>query len=547
MLPFQALFLACASCAQDPAPQIDWLALSRGLNEDVESLARVGVSVDLAHLGLEKLPAGELAREREKRECAELGAGWFEALWVLSRALGLEVAAAPDAFRTEFLHATLAPQPVAYFAARKALVFDEERCGDARVLRRGLLRELVLASEDQGGGLDAARAAFGASADARLVARACLEGRAELVARGLEHTLELAPPSALEQRLGAIPILARCGLLEAAREAPLAPQKRTRPASSEMLLHRPAKDEDLPTPVELPALEADSAVLLADQTMGEAGLRLVLSLSPFDPVRALEAAVGWDGDRLRVWRAGDSTYEFAWRIVFDRELDARQLEALLAGRVQGALARRGATLEWCWSTYAEHAGEIAARLARVAEPAARPESDARSTEKVEAELLAAQPRRDGAHWLLPERALQLELPPGWEPAFFQGQPLLYRGEASAGFRDNLAFREYALEAGTTPERALEEVKRSFAAAPAAQLLRAELVDAAAGRALLLEYTQQWSGRTLHQLELQLVGDARKLALTATILEARWKELGAGVEALLRSARRSARPGAEGPK
>ena len=547
MPPIQALFLACAPCAQDPAPQIDWLALSRGLNECVESLKRVGVPVDLAHLGLEKLPAGELARELAGLETQELGAGWFDSLWALSRALRLKVAATPDAFRTEFLHATLPARPVVYFPDRKALVFDEALCGDAALVRRALLRELALASEDQAGGLAAARAAFGTGSDARLVARACLEGRAELVARGLQHTLDLSAPSALEERLGGIPILSRCGLLEAARQAQLALEKRTRPASSEMLLHRPLKDEDRPSAVALAALEPASAVLLADETLGEAGLRLVLSLAPFDPVRALEAGLGWDGDRLRVWRVGDGTFEFAWRIVFDRELDARQLEALLSGRVEGALARRGATLEWCWSTYAEHAGEIAARLARVPEPEARPDSDARSTEALELELLAAQPHRVGVRWILPERGLALELPAGWEPSFFQGQALVYRGEAIEGFRDNLAFREYAIEADTTPERALEEVEKSFAAAPAAKLLRAELVEAAAGRAVLLEYTQAWSGRVLHQLELQLVGKARKLALTATILDARWPELGSGVEALLRAAQRVPPAGSEGPK
>ncbi len=543
-----ALALACAPLGQDPAPQIDWIALTRRLQEDAQTLARAGVKLDLARLQLEKLPPGELAKALAAREAEQNGAGWYEMLWVLARALGLRVAAAPDAFRDEFQHATLPAQAAWYLPARKSLVFDEARYTDDESFHRVLVRELVLASEDQDGSLATLRQSFGATSEGQLLARACIDGRAELIARGLTRTLELSPPSALEERLGGIPILQRCGLLEAARQESLPVEKRARPASSAQLLHRPHKDTQPPTEVALPALEPAASVLVREDTLGEAGLRLVLSLTTLDPLRALEAAVGWSGDRLRVWRIGTSVHEFAWRIAFDRELDAQQLESLLHGRVQGRVARPGATRVWSWESYEDHVAGIAERLAAVPEPAPRAASCASSTETIERELLAAQPHREGERWLLPERGLSLVLGAGWDPEFFQGQPILYHGAAADGFRDNVTFREYAVDAAATIERTRDEVQQSFAAAPNAKLLRAEIVEAAGEKALLLEYTQTLAGRALHQLELQLLGGGRKLALTGTMLEAHGKALGEPLLALLCSVKRLPRtPTAEVPK
>ena len=108
------------------------------------------------------------------------------------------------------------------------------------------------------------------------------------------------------------------------------------PASTEQLLHpdKRAADEQ---PLVLPPLPShllppgDWQLAAADR-QGELYLRWLISLATGDHPNATDAAAGWGGDRLELYRlAGASTPALAiWRIIFDD--DAEQAEATTAMR-----------------------------------------------------------------------------------------------------------------------------------------------------------------------------------------------------------------------
>jgi hypothetical protein len=125
------------------------------------------------------------------------------------------------------------------------------------------------------------------------------------------------------------------------------------PASTEQVLHpeRYAQPDD-PTPVVLPELKELSAAgyeLLREDTLGELEMGVYFSqaLSEED---ARRAADGWDGDRIRVYRAPQRPAAVVWLSVWDTEPDAEQA-ASAAERVlqrmgkdwqaHGSVTRRG--------------------------------------------------------------------------------------------------------------------------------------------------------------------------------------------------------------
>ena len=102
------------------------------------------------------------------------------------------------------------------------------------------------------------------------------------------------------------------------------------PASSEHILH-PDKyraGDDPPRDVVLPDIAAPGAngyedVVVSD-TLGEFVTSLVLDEYLDDADRSREAAGGWGGDALRVWRDGVGRQSFVWLTAWDSEDDARE-------------------------------------------------------------------------------------------------------------------------------------------------------------------------------------------------------------------------------
>lgn len=96
------------------------------------------------------------------------------------------------------------------------------------------------------------------------------------------------------------------------------------PESTEQIIH-PEKffgEKDEPQKITLPAQEG--LELIYENTMGEFQVEILLKYTA-DPIRAMRAAPGWDGDTYHVYRHGDSGAEFmVWALTFDTEKDARQ-------------------------------------------------------------------------------------------------------------------------------------------------------------------------------------------------------------------------------
>jgi hypothetical protein len=116
------------------------------------------------------------------------------------------------------------------------------------------------------------------------------------------------------------------------------------PASTEQVLHpeRYAPRPDAPTPVvlpELPQLSAAGYELVREDTLGELEMGVYLGQDlPED--QAKSAALGWDGDRIRVYRAKNRPAAVVWLSVWDSDSRAEQA----AGAAQRVVAMRGKEL-----------------------------------------------------------------------------------------------------------------------------------------------------------------------------------------------------------
>ena len=546
MLALLALLPLCvqqAPAAQAPAPAaaLDWAEVTRRFQADAAALKKSGTQLDLAAIKIQNLPPGDLAREIEQREVGFFGASWYEMLWALGGCLGLKVDATAQAFGASFVRISSGALPAWYLPSLKAIVIDEAQYTADSRFDRSMLQALALASLDQQpGGLAALH--LGTSTDELLTSRAWIEGRAGVLAKRAAGASVRGGLTAYEERTGGFALIDLAGQSEVARQELLPESARARPTTSSMLLQGRART---PAPIALDKLAPDGAELVREDTLGELGLRFVLSMGGAHPVRALEAGIGLAGDRLRLWKHGENEREFVWRLVFDRESDAAELEHLLQKLAKGTRARHGNVLDWSFSAKPEREAELAKLLAAVALPPAPSEADARFSAEMQDARLALQPHVQGERWLCPEFDLAWKLPEGCKPSFFQADVIVYLGVPDEGFRDNLTFREYGLPENATAEQVLEGARKSFAGLAGVKLLRSELVHPPAGAGVLVEYTQASSGREVHQLELQLVVPGRKQAVTATLLEKHWKAAGAGIEALLLATERASSPAATG--
>ncbi len=537
--------LLALSAPQQPArsPEVDWAELMRRFQADAAALQKAGAALDLGALKVEKLEPGELGREIGKRETTCFGAGWYEMLWVLGQAFGLQVDATPDVFQYKFQYMTAGSMPAWYIPTRKSIVIDTDQYTLDGRFDHALLHELGLASLDQQpGGLAALQR--GTNTDQLLCDRAWIGGRAELFAR---RAVGAGPRGALtpsEERTGVFAFVGLAGDAEVARQEALPEAERARPASGSALLH--GAQRAAPCAVALDGLEPAGTRLLREDELGELGLRFVLSMAGAHPVQAIEAGIGLRADKLRLWKAGERERAFAWRLVFANESDALELETLLGKLAKGTRTRHAQVLDWCFANRPELEAQIAAQLSALPPPPALGESEARAAAEYQATRMARQPHAQGERWLLPELDLAWKLPAAWMPTYFQADVIVYLGPPDEGFRDNLTFRQYALPPDATPEKVLEGVRKTFENAPGAKLVRAELDTVPAGRGVRLEYVQETAGKVLHQLELHLVVPGQKQTIIATVLEKHWKSTGPALEALLSATERIA-PAAPEPK
>lgn len=121
------------------------------------------------------------------------------------------------------------------------------------------------------------------------------------------------------------------------------------PSSTEVMLHPKKKGKDEPISVELATWDPKTPQVerVAEGCMGEAFLfSKLLSLS-MKPKEAFIAAAGWDGDIAHVYKNEEGDEVLLWRIVFDSDHDARQLERSISylGMSKNVM-KQGRIVDW---------------------------------------------------------------------------------------------------------------------------------------------------------------------------------------------------------
>jgi hypothetical protein len=418
LLAAAAWAMGGALCSSTPStPPSEPLAANdeeRAIQKLARQLRATGVTVDTAKL--------EVERKHRDAAVPDLGAQLelglrpqhVEVLWQL-RAI-LETTPpfrSVTSLREQAVAARLPEVRVYYAADRRAMVFVDAEQQDPPSLEAALAGGLVHAFYDQApGGLAELLYEPQGLLDGIRVRKCLLEGHArlaELYAR--RSTLDrldaqalaaLDPePRHLHATLADVPC--GCGAVylheryEQGGWGAVLRAVRTPLPSTEQLLHRAKVDQDFPVNVALPAWPEDeydapdplgTAKVVHEDVLGEQTIHRLLLERGDEPDQAFLAAVGWDGDRLRIYEHESGERVVVWRSVWDRELDAEQFAAAIAPKGIEPRAfrveRHGRVIDAVSTPGPEMATRLHAALsARVSEPAAQP-SDAASTAAIEA-------------------------------------------------------------------------------------------------------------------------------------------------------------------
>ena len=121
------------------------------------------------------------------------------------------------------------------------------------------------------------------------------------------------------------------------------------PASSEQILHPEKFQADEPSEVFLPVWKDNkfNAQLISDSQKGEAYLLSKLINLSLSSKEAFISSSGWDADRSQLYKMPNNQDILIWRLVFDRDEDAEQLETSLDKiNAVGKRFRNGSTIDW---------------------------------------------------------------------------------------------------------------------------------------------------------------------------------------------------------
>ncbi len=505
---------------QDPTP-MDWSALGRSMQATIERLAELGIEVDSSRVRVRSADEGELRRAIELENIAALGESWFELQRVLDLAVGRSVPAEASQYCSE-QHARMPVQAgLNYIAGMDQLLVHPTLVLSSEGYAQAMVRELYRAYDDQRQDVRDREKRVGTTAEAVLVARAWSHAHAEwAVSRALNIAVdERATP--LEERTASSALHARCGMQWLRTDAQAAI-----PQTSEQLLHCVEKGREPGTPIAPIPLEIEGLALLRDEQLGEIGLRMLLAQWGVEPVQALAAGIGWDGDRWALWIGKDGLRVLQARIVFDRELDARQWEAALKPLWKGALRCRGTAVDLVWSNKAELQRAAESALNNWAWDGQTEESKARSTEQLEARLLREQPTLENGTWRVPEQAFALSVGPGWSQAFEGGRVMLVRGE------ERLMVGTLPTPGPMSGAELLAAVEDTLKQAGTGVSGKAEALRVGNRDGVRLRYSRDEGGKKWFFAEVQVPGQRSKLVLTLRHSEA----VCDGCEAMLASLR-----------
>ena len=287
---------------------------------------------------------------------------FYAGMIAVREASGIEPTFAdPAALRAEAAAARARNLLAFYDAQRRAIVLRAD--APAESLDLHVARALVHAYQDQRmGGLVDSLYAPDARTDEARVQQCVLEGHASFVAAAMIAARKGVPPEQAEVSIAApssrpiaVEIDVPCPegarfVRDAYRRAGWPAVLRavsSPPPSTEMLRHPGKLDVDFPVNVafpEWPEAQLGAAELVRDDTLGELAIERILLERGWPDARI--AAVGWDGDRLQVWKLPSGATVVLWRSLWDREADGLQFRQSLtpkpdAGAFAWRVAHRG--------------------------------------------------------------------------------------------------------------------------------------------------------------------------------------------------------------
>ncbi len=379
-------------------------------------LRSAGIIVDPSKVVVE-IKAREAARaDLDARIDLGLRPKHLETLWMLRRVLeATPPARTVGKLREDAVAAHLPLLSVYYATDRHSMIFIDEAREDQPSLELAVAGQLVYVHYDQTpGGLAEALYEPQGLLDGIRVRKCLLEGHARLAQMLIEHTaLDTLDAEALAgldpapQHLHATLTEQLCGagaryLYDRYREGSwdlVLKSARTPPPSTEQLMHAAKVGKDFPANVALPgwpdpddnpAAPIGDAKQTYEDVLGELTIHRLLLERGVDPTQAYLAAVGWDGDKLRIYERPSGELVMIWRSVWDREQDAEQFAAAIAPKGIEPRAfrveRHGRVVDAVSTDLPETASALHAALAkRPGEPTPQP-SDAASTSAIEARV-----------------------------------------------------------------------------------------------------------------------------------------------------------------
>lgn len=358
------------------------------------------------------------------------------------------------------------------------VVFNDAQLGRSGDADQIVAHELMHVYQDQvQGGSEAYDRVHNRGMDRTLAAHAVSEGEAQLIARALMYKRQGADLSVRDPRIkndGLSRLLAESGVggpyvlgedflwaryRVGGFEAVLAAYHRP-PSSTEQLLHPDKYERDLPRIVTLPDWPDSTALVrrMAEESFGEYALYAALaeSLTTEDgPLlqgsdEAALASVGWDGDRMAVYRLHDGRRAALFRSVWDSDEAARGFvgavrRALALHEREGSvrLAQHAAVVDLAYSEDTTLLPALVQALERHPRHFAPSAEDAASTQSARqgvAERIALAPRVERDTWLHPLSAVRVCIPDGWKLRPLLGVPVI-AGAASHGVTPYIAVQQ----------------------------------------------------------------------------------------------------------
>lgn len=553
-----SMLLALLLCTS-PLPPIDERAeLEAMMQRGRAALARVGYEVP-AGVSVERCEPGDAYERMDAEQAVFYPDSVFEGWFALYRAMGLCWDVNAREFRKRSMRGLGQSLVALYCATRQHILLMDSPMGQLNELAGGnlegtLRHELVHACQDgRKPGLRAWLRSEPGTIDAVTARRILMEGEAEIAS----YAAQLPDPEALreatadslesglttllvEESLARIYSAGRTVVLHAVQEGGFerVAAMTQRPWTCEQLLHAEKRDAPAPGAVELPAMAGE---ILHEDTCGELEIYKVLRLAGVSFRESNLAAMGWDGDRLRVVRVQEPSTGtvVVWRLRWDREDDAEQMAAALEQIGKGSFLRRGRVIDW-WSADKAALKDVGRGwLEPLDANAVGSAAEAASTAAMEATFQAENPAPGtSGRWAPANMGFSVPIPAGWKvEERGAAQVLMGPVDPDAPFQTNATYMA-PLHQGMTLEQLASANELQFRSMPTLELDRAEVAEHEGREVLWIDYHGTVPGSP-HELAFRAIvflRGSQQVVLTLTARAAQWDTQNQNIEHILQGLR-----------